>query len=144
VVGAGEISPAQPTQSDEAFLRTNAHSMRGPVEAASGNIRPTSRFSKKQQTEAALRGKVFVPRSEMNEADVALMRQRQAMARQVSRVRNEASAGTDAIAAVLVPAAGGALQRYTHVARAALRRSPPLVALLCGGGPSGLTPESCG
>lgn len=83
VVGAGEIAPAQPTQKDEAYLRTKGHTLRGPLQAGSGDIKPTSRFSKKQQTEAALRGKVFVPRSEMNEAQVALMRQRQAMARQV-------------------------------------------------------------
>ena len=84
VVGAGEISPAQPTQKDEAYLRTKGHALRGAAAASgSGDIKPTSRFSKKQQTEAALRGKVFVPRSEMNEADMALMRQRQAMARQV-------------------------------------------------------------
>ena len=85
VVGAGEISPAQPTQKDEAYLRTKGHALRGTAAAPdSGDIKPTSRFSKKQQTEAALRGKVFVPRSEMNEADMALMRQRQAMARQVA------------------------------------------------------------
>jgi hypothetical protein len=82
-VRAGEISPSQPTQQDAAFLRTKAaHSVRGPVAAAAAGER-RSRFSAKQQAEAALRGKVFVPKSDMSAADLSLMRQRKEMARQV-------------------------------------------------------------
>ena len=87
VVNPGEISPNQATQADEAFLRTKAaHSVRGPVAGAGpgGESSGSSgKFTAKQRTEAALRGKVFVPKSEMSAADVALMRQRQEMARQV-------------------------------------------------------------
>jgi hypothetical protein len=83
VVGAGEISHSQPTLADEAYMRTKAaHSVRGTV-LPSGSQDGQSRFSAKQRTEAALRGKVFVPKSEMSAADVALMKQRQQMARQV-------------------------------------------------------------
>ena len=87
VVNPGEISPNQATQADEAFLRTKAaHSVRGPVAGAGPGDKSSGssgKFTAKQRTEAALRGKVFVPKSEMSAADVALMRQRQEMARQV-------------------------------------------------------------
>ena len=83
-VGAGEISPSQPTRQDEAFLRTKAaHAVRGPVASSDAAGERKSRFSAKQQAEAALRGKVFVPKSEMSAADLTLMRQRKEMARQV-------------------------------------------------------------
>jgi len=84
VVGVGEIAPSQPTQADAAFLRTKAHSVRGPLVATSPDDSPKkSKFSSKQLAEAALRGKVFVPKSEMSAADVALLKQRREMARQV-------------------------------------------------------------
>jgi hypothetical protein len=83
-VRAGEISPSQPTQQDAAFLRTKAaHAVRGPVAGAAAAGERRSRFSAKQQAEAALRGKVFVPKSDMSAADLSLMRQRKELARQV-------------------------------------------------------------
>ena len=87
-VRAGEISPSQPTQQDAAFLRTKAaHAVRGPVVAGAAAGERSSRFSAKQQAEAALRGKFFVPKSDMSAADLALMRQRKEMARPVSALK---------------------------------------------------------
>jgi hypothetical protein len=87
-VGAGEIAPAQPTMQDESFLRTKAaHSVRGPLSAAkgakAGGEARQSRVTSKQAAAAALQGKFFVPKSEMNAGELDLIRRRQEMARQV-------------------------------------------------------------